>query len=74
MNLHSEDDYVYGVYAMNSSTDRRDDNSNMLEGAKETTKVVINAENTIINATAGTVIDPKYKEHRAIGIVHYVRR
>ena len=69
MNLHSEDDYVYGVYAMNSSTDRRDDNSNMLEGAKETAKVVINAENTIINATAGTVIDPKYKEHRAIGIV-----
>lgn len=69
MNLHSEDDYVYGVYAMNSSTNRRDDNSNMLEGAKETAKVVINAENTIINATAGTVIDPEYKEHRAIGIV-----
>lgn len=69
MNLHSEDDYVYGVYAMNSSTNRRDDNSNMLEGAKETATVVINAENTIINATAGTVIDPKYKEHRAIGIV-----
>lgn len=69
MNLHSEDNYVYGVYAMNASTNRRDDNSNMLEGAKETATVVINAENTIINATAGTVIDPKYKEHRAIGIV-----
>lgn len=69
LNLHSDNDYVYGVYAMNSSTNRRDDNSNMVGGAKETAKVVINAENTIINATTGTAIDPTDKEHRAIGIV-----
>ena len=69
MDLHSEDNYVYGVYAMNASTDRRDDNSNMKEDAKETAKVVINAENTSITASAGTAIDPEYKEHRAIGIV-----
>lgn len=69
MDLHSEDNYVYGVYAMNASTDRRDDDSNMNVGAKETAKVVIDAENTIINVSAGTVIDPVYKEHRAIGIV-----
>ncbi len=67
--LHSEDDYVYGVYAMNASDDRRDDNSSMIEGAKETAKVVINAENTWITASADTAIDPDYKEHRAIGIV-----
>lgn len=69
MDLHSEDNYVYGVYAMNASNDRRDDNSNMIAGAEETAKVVIDAENTIINVSAGTVIDPVYKEHRAIGIV-----
>lgn len=69
MDLHSDDDYVYGVYAMNASSDRRDDNSNMIAGAEETAKVVINAENTTIKVSAGTVIDPVYKEHRAIGIV-----
>lgn len=69
IDLHSEDNYVYGVYAMNASTDRRDDDSNMKEDAKETAKVVINAENTWITASADTAIDPDYKEHRAIGIV-----
>lgn len=69
MDLHSDNDYVYGVYAMNASSDRRDDNSNMIAGAEETAKVVINAENTTINVSAGTVIDPVNKEHRAIGIV-----
>ena len=43
----------------------------MIEGAKETVKLVINAENTIINATTGTDIDPQDKEHRAIGIVAF---
>lgn len=71
MNLHSENDYVYGINAMNASTNRRDENSELVDGAKETVKVVINAENTIINATTGTDIDPLYKEHRAIGIVAF---
>ena len=61
MNLHSENDYVYGINAMNASTNRRDENSELVDGAKETVKVVINAENTIINATTGTDIDPLYK-------------
>lgn len=56
---------------MNATTNRRDENSKLVEGAKETVKVVINAENTIINATTGTDIDPQYKEHRAIGIVAF---
>lgn len=59
MNLHSENDYVYGINAMNASTNRRDENSELVDGAKETVKVVINAENTIINATTGTDIDSK---------------
>lgn len=71
MNLHSENDYVYGINAMNASTNRRDENSELVDGAKETVKVVINAENTIINATTGTDIDSKWKEHRAIGIVAF---
>ena len=69
LNLHSEDYFVYGVYAMNASDNRRDDNSNMLSGVKDTAKIVINAENTIINATAGTVIEPTNKQHLANGIV-----
>lgn len=56
---------------MNASTNRRDENSELIEGAKETVKLVINAENTIINATTGTDIDPQDKEHRAIGIVAF---
>ena len=56
---------------MNASTNRRDENSELIEGAKETVKLVINAENTIINATTGTDIDPQGKEHRAIGIVAF---
>lgn len=71
MNLHSDNYYVYGINAMNATTNRRDDNSELVDGAKETVKVVINAENTIINATTGTDIDPQYKEHRAIGIVAF---
>ena len=71
MNLHSENDYVYGINAMNASTNRRDENSELVDGAKETVKVVINAENTIINATTGTDIASKWKEHRAIGIVAF---
>lgn len=71
MNLHSDNYYVYGISAMNATTNRRDENSKLVEGAKETVKVVINAENTIINATTGTDIDPQYKEHRAIGIVAF---
>lgn len=71
MNLHSDNYYVYGINAMNATTNRRDENSKLVEGAKETVKVVINAENTIINATTGTDIDPQYKEHRAIGIVAF---
>ena len=71
MNLHSENSYAYGINAMNASTDRRDENSELIEGAKETVKLVINAENTIINATTGTDIDPQDKEHRAIGIVAF---
>lgn len=71
MNLHSDNYYVYGINAMNASTDRRDENSELIEGAQETVKLVINAENTIINATTGTDIDPQYKEHRAIGIVAF---
>ena len=71
MNLHSDNYYVYGINAMNASTDRRDENSELIEGAQETVKLVINAENTIINATTGTNIDPQYKEHRAIGIVAF---
>lgn len=71
MNLHSDNYYVYGINAMNATTNRRDENSELVDGAKETVKVVINAENTIINATTGTDIDPQYKEHRAIGIVAF---
>lgn len=71
MNLHSDNYYVYGINAMNTTTNRRDENSELVDGAKETVKVVINAENTIINATTGTDIDPQYKEHRAIGIVAF---
>lgn len=72
MNLHSENSYAYGINAMNASTNRRDENSELIEGAKETVKLVINAENTIINATTGTDIDPQGKEHRAIGIVAFL--
>lgn len=71
MNLHSENSYAYGINAMNASTNRRDENSELIEGAKETVKLVINAKNTIINATTGTDIDPQAKEHRAIGIVAF---
>ncbi len=71
MNLHSENSYAYGINAMNASTNRRDENSELIEGAKETVKLVINAENTIINATTATDIDPQDKEHRAIGIVAF---
>ena len=71
MNLHSDNSYVYGINAMNASDNRRDENSELIEGAKETVKLVINAENTIINATTGTDIDPQDKEHRAIGIVAF---
>lgn len=71
MNLHSDNSYVYGINAMNASDNRRNENSEMVEGAKETVKLVINAENTIINATTGTDIDPNDKEHRAIGIVAF---
>lgn len=71
MNLHSDNSYVYGINAMNASDNRRNENSELVEGAKETVKLVINAENTIINATTGTDIDPKDKEHRAIGIVAF---
>ncbi len=71
MNLHSDNYYVYGINAMNATTNRRDENSELVDRAKETVKVVINAENTIINATTGTDIDPQYKEHRAIGIVAF---
>lgn len=71
MNLHSDNYYVYGINAMNATTNRRDENSELVDGAKETVKVVINVENTIINATTGTDIDPQYKEHRAIGIVAF---
>ena len=71
MNLHSENSYAYGINTMNASTNRRDENSELIEGAKETVKLVINAENTIINATTGTDIDPQDKEHRAIGIVAF---
>lgn len=44
MNLHSENSYAYGINAMNASTNRRDENSELIEGAKETVKLVINAE------------------------------
>lgn len=71
MNLHSDNSYVYGINAMNASDNRRNENSEMVEGAKETVKLVINAENTIINVTTGTDIDPNDKEHRAIGIVAF---
>lgn len=33
MNLHSDNYYVYGINAMNASTDRRDENSELIEGA-----------------------------------------
>ena len=71
MNLHSDNYYVYGINAMNATTNRRDENSELVDRAKETVKLVINAENTIINATTGTDIDPQGKEHRAIGIVAF---
>lgn len=40
MNLHSENSYAYGINAMNASTNRRDENSELIEGAKETVKLV----------------------------------
>ena len=58
--------YAYGINAMNASTNRRDENSELIEGAKETVKLVINAENTIINATTGTDIDPQDKDFRKL--------
>lgn len=34
MNLHSDNSYVYGINAMNASDNRRDENSELIEGAK----------------------------------------
>ena len=47
MNLHSDNSYVYGINAMNASDNRRDENSELIEGAKETVKLVINAEEAL---------------------------
>ena len=68
LDLYSENDYVYGIYAMNASTDRRDENGVPVEGKPETAKIVINAKNTIINATTGVKVDPNDKDNRAIAM------
>ena len=71
VNLHSEDDYVYGLYAMNASSTRRDENGNIVSKDYAPVKLTINAENTFIKVSTGVLVDPTYQEHRAIGIVAF---
>ena len=67
---HSENDYAYGIYVMNASTNKRnDENGAILEESLPPVKLTINAENTYVNVTTGVDIDPTYKDHRAIGMV-----
>lgn len=67
---HSENDYVYGIYVMNASSDKRDhDDGSVLNENLPPVKLTINAENTYVNATTGVYIDPKDQDHRAIGMV-----
>lgn len=66
---HSKNDYVFGIYVMNASADKRnDDDGAVLDTDLAPVKLTINAENTYVNATTGVYIDPKDKDHRAIGM------
>lgn len=65
---HSENDYVFGIYVMNASADKRDDTGAVVDEDCAPVKLTINAENTYVNATTGVYVDPIDKDHRAIGI------
>ena len=59
---NSDSYYSHGIYVGNNTT--------KLNG-KDTSKLVINAENTTINATSGVKVDPTYGDNHAIGIAAY---
>lgn len=59
INTNSSDYYSYGIYVGNNTTE--------LNG-KEAAKVVINAENTVINSTADVKVDETDKDNHAIAI------
>lgn len=66
---HSENSYVYGIYVMNASSDKRNhDDGSVLDENLPPVKLTINAENTYVNATTGVYIDPEDQDHRAIGM------
>lgn len=54
----AENAYASGIHVQNSTTNA--------DGEEST--VVINAENTVINVTADTAVDPTYGDNHAIGI------
>ena len=62
IDVHSDSYYAHGIYVGNNTTD--------LQG-KETTKLVINADNTVINVSSDVKIDPDYKDNHSIGIAAY---
>ena len=62
IDAHSDKSYAHGIYIGNNTTN--------LKG-KETTKLVINADNTIINVSSDVKIDPDYKDNHSIGIAAY---
>ena len=62
IDAHSDKSYAHGIYIGNNTTD--------LKG-KETTKLVINADNTVINVSSDVKIDPDYKDNHSIGIAAY---
>ena len=62
IDVHSDSSYAHGIYIGNNTTD--------LKG-KETTKLVINADNTVINVSSDVKIDPDYKDNHSIGIAAY---
>ena len=54
----AENAYATGIHVQNSTTD----------ATSEEATVVINTENTVINATADTAVDAKYGDNHAAGI------
>ena len=62
IDVHSDSSYAHGIYIGNNTTDSK---------GKETTKLVINADNTVINVSSDVKIDPDYKDNHSIGIAAY---
>ena len=60
--VHSDSSYAHGIYVANNTTDLEE---------KATTRLVINADNTVINVSSDVKIDPVEKDNHSIGIAAY---